>query len=246
MIFRAEIRDCLVLNWALPRSAAPDPPEALRYDVREGVDGPFVFASTLLCRQSRLELESVPVPWIDAPVAQIHFCTLDEDGVPSVLIRAVMVPRWLAPGAHWVVRQPAKAARMTFPRTVEGATEWRWEVERRGRLVVDGSLQAPYPGSGPEIGSWEETVAYFRRRAVGYFESFGSLRRLELRRSKSDVTPVRAEILEDGLVSSCLTGEASKASASLHSAWLSSAMSVSYESDSAKRVRVGSRVPAPG
>lgn len=246
MIFRAEIRDCLFLNWALPLSAAPEPPEALRYDIREGTAGPFVFASTLLCRQGRIEVESLPVPWIDAPVAQIHFCTLDEDGVPSVLIRAVMVPRWLAAGAHWVVRQPAKAARMTFPHRVEGSTEWRWEVERGGRLVVNGSLEAPHPGSGPQIGSWEETVAYFRRRAVGYFESFGTLRRLELRRSRSEVTPVRAEIVEDGLVFRCLGGEASKTPASLHSAWLSSAMSVAYESSPAKRAPVGSRVPAPG
>jgi hypothetical protein len=246
MIFRAEIRDCLFLNWALPVAAAPDPPEALRYDIREGADGPFVFASALLCRQSRLGVDSLPVPWVDSPLAQIHLCTLDEDGLPSVLIRAVMVPRWLAPGARWVIRQPAKAARLTFPRRVEEASEWRWEVERAGRLVVDGSLGPPAPGSGPKIGSWEETVAYFRRRAVGYFESFGTLRRLELRRSRSDVTPVRAEIVENDLMFHCLGCTASEASVALHSAWLSSPMSVSYEWSATKSTPVGSRLPAPG
>lgn len=246
MIFRTHLRDCLCLNWALPAAALPPPPEPLRYDVFSGTGDSVVFASALLYRQDGLRTDSVPLPQINAPQLQLHLCTLDPDGVPSVLILAVMVPGWLAPGARWVTRQPARAARLVYPDSIEGSTDWRWEVRRGEQFVVGASLSAPPPGSGPKLGSWDETVAYFRRRGVGFSESLRGLRRVEIRREKSPVTPVKALVEDDRLLLRCLRGVELEELPSPHSAWLCGPMSVSYELSGAERSPVGSRLPAPG
>ena len=137
MILRTNVRDCLYLNWTLPAEGLPAPPEPLRYDLRQRDGTDVVLASALLFRQDGLRFTSLPLPHVDAPQFQLHFCTLDEDGVPSVLIRTVLVPSWFAPGARWVTRQPARAARLLYPASTADGDSWRWEVRRGSKLVVD-------------------------------------------------------------------------------------------------------------
>ncbi|MDH3255162.1 MAG: DUF2071 domain-containing protein [Acidobacteriota bacterium] len=246
MIFRTNVRDCLYLNWALPASALPPAPNPLRYDVREFAGEPVVFASALLFRQASLEVPKVPLPRLEAPQFQLHVCTLDADGVPSVLIRAVLVPAWFAPGARWMTGQPARGARFSYPETTADSSSWDWEVRRGARLEVAGEIGSPLPGVGPDLGTWDQTVAFFRRRGLGFTESLRGLRRMEIRRAKAEVTPVRVRIGEAGLLLRYLPGLDADGLPALHSAWLCGPMGVSYVVGEDERAAVGSQVPAPG
>jgi hypothetical protein len=246
MILRTHVRDCLYLNWAFPAESLPAPPEPLRYDIREWQGGAVVFASALFFRQDGLRLRSVPLPRVDAPQFQLHLCTLDGDGVPSVLIRAVLVPGWFAPGARWVTRQHARAARFDFPASTVDLTAWRWEVRRGSRLVVEGEIGTPTRGFGPDLGTWDQTVSYFRRRGLGFTETLRGLRRIEIERAKSQVTPIRATVKDGGLLLRYLPELQLEEVPALHSAWLCAPMRISYELSGAERAAVGSQVPAPG
>lgn len=246
MILRTHVRDCLYLNWALPAEKLPEPPAPLRYDLRESAGSAVVFASALFFRQDGLQFTSVPFPRVDAPQFQLHLCTLDADGVPSVLIRAVLVPGWFAPGARWVTRQPARAARLVYPASTSEQDAWRWEVRRGSRLVVEGEVGTPLHGVGPDLGTWDQTVSFFRRRGLGFTETLRGLRRVEIERTNAAVTPIRATVTEGELLMHYLADLELSELPALHSAWLCAPMKISYELSGAERSAVGSSVPAPG
>jgi hypothetical protein len=246
MIFRTHVRDCLYLNWALPAEKLPAPPDPLRYDLRKQDGREVVFASALFFRQDGLQFSSILLPRVDAPQCQVHLCTLDGDGVPSVLIRAVFVPSWFAPGARWVTRQPACAARLVYPASTATLDTWRWEVHRGSRLVVEAEIGAPVTAPGSDLGSWDQTVSFFRRRGLGFTETLRGLRRLEIETSNAEVTPIRATVADDGLLRKQLPEVGSSALLEIHSAWLCAPMRISYVLSGAERAAVGSSVPAPG
>ena len=231
MILRTHVRDCLYLNWALPAERMPAPPDPLRYDVRESDGEAVVFASALFFRQNGLQLTSVPFPRVDAPQFQLHLCTLDADGVPSVLIRAVLVPGWFAPGARWVTRQPARAARLVYPASIAawtpgggrctrapgwGAPGWS-SREKSGHLF----------GSRPDLGTWDQTVSFFRRRGLGFTETLRGPRRVEIERTQAAVTPIRATVAENDLLLHYLAELEPIGLPALHSAWLCAPMKIS-------------------
>jgi hypothetical protein len=246
MILRSTLHDCLYLNWAVPLDALPGPPESLRYDRRDSADGPVVFASALLFRQHGLGVQGLPLPRLDAPQFELHLCTVDSAGVPSTLVVSVLVPLWIAAGSRWVSRQPARGARLEYPASTADSPRWRWRVQRSGGLLVEGEAGAPGVGAGPSLGTWDQTVAYFRRRGVAYSSVSGALVRTDIRRPRVGVTPVRAEVLENALLVRELPGLGDTGVPLLHSAWLCGPMDVVYDTSGAERAVVGSQVPAPG
>ena len=179
MHFRTVARDCLYLNWALPRSSAPALPAPLRYEVHGGENGEeWIFASALLFRLSGLHPPDLPFLRLSYPQMNLRLYVVDGDGVPSVLFVRMLVPRWVAPVSRILARQPAAAATFEYPSPSQGPQEgeWRWILEERvgrflrpvsRRLEIRARLGMPTFGPGPRLGSWERTVDYFQHRRRG-------------------------------------------------------------------------------
>ncbi len=236
MQLRTEALDCLYLNWALPRSTAPVLPEPLSYEVHEWRDREWVFASALLFRHSGLRLSRLPLVRLSYPQMNLRLYVFDGDGVPSVIFRCMLVPPWIVPLSRYFGRQPASAARFHYPSPsgrsgVPGSdlvesglpedVSWSWTVRRGRTLEVAGRLASPKVGPGPSLGSWEQTVAYFRDRRRGYVLWEKRLRQLHLSRPPVEVWPLEVEVgsgdlvtqeLEDGLEADHLRHP--------HSSWL--------------------------
>lgn len=226
-----EALDCLYLNWALPRSSVPALPEPLRYEVHEWRDREWVFASALLFRHSGLRLRRLPLLRLSYPQMNLRLYVFDGDGVPSVLFRCMLVPLWIVPLARYLGRQPASAARFDYPPLSprSGVPEsgppegdsWSWTIRWRRTLKVAGRLASPKVGPGPSLGSWEQTVAYFRDRRQGYVVWEKRLRKLNLSRPPVEVWPLEVEVGVGDLVAEALTnGLEADHLRTPHSSWL--------------------------
>lgn len=224
MNLRSVLEDCLYLNWALPREVLPEPPTALRYDARDWEGGEAVFGSALFFRQRGFRLNYAPLIRLSYLQCQLQLCTLDRDGTPSVWIRSVLLPGWVAPGARWIAGQPARAAVLSVDSAAgeEALGRARWRVDCRGRLAVTTQPASPELGSGPVLGNWRRTVSYFSQRPNAYSLGRRGLRRIELDCEEVTVVPVRAEIEDRGLLAGCLGLEAAAGGGlpALHSAWV--------------------------
>jgi hypothetical protein len=222
MIFRSLLRDCLVLNWALPLSSLPPLPEPLRYQIHPWNDGPHVFASALLFRHERLRLDPVPLVRISYPQLSLRLCVLDGDGAPAVLFRSILVPGWVLPSVRLVAGQPARLARFSYPRPSKTpeAAGWRWQVTQKRSLVVEAAQGSPGVGTGPDLGSWENTTGYFHDRRSGYVLGGGGFRQVVLSPRPTALWPMKAEVDETGLLVECLPDIGTNDWPPLHSAWL--------------------------
>lgn len=234
MKLRSHVRDALYLNWALPAAALPPPPPPLRYqrfdDDGDGAGGGDrrVFASALLFRHRGVHLPHLPLLRFSYPQLNLRLYATDGDGVPCVLFVDMLMPWWVGPAVRWVAKQPASAARFSYPRPSRDpeADEWLWRVEQGGRLEVTARRGAPATGSGPSLGSWTDTVRFFRDRPRGYLVAGRRLRRIETEHPQVALWPLRAEVAEDSLLERALPlaggdGDAgSTAWPPLHSAWL--------------------------
>lgn len=241
-------RDCLVVNWALPRSAAPELPHPLSYEVHSWDGGEWVFASALLFRLSGLRLESLPFARVSYPQMSLRLYVLDGDGLSSVLFRRMLVPFWVAPLSLVLAGQRASSATFDYPAPSENrdAGEWRWSVARRRKLEIHGRLSSPLNGRGPSLGSWDNTVAYFHNRRRGYAIWDNRLRTVRSSHPKAPIWPLEVEIVDFGLVSECL-GEVEPAVwEAPHSAWLCPEIPFNFELGKPITVPIpsGRRVPA--
>ena len=218
-------RDCLYVNWAIPRSAVPEPPHPLRYEVHEQGGEEFVLASALLFRFQGLHNRALPFLRISYPQLSLRLYVTDGDGTPAVLFVRVVVPYWVVPVSRLFGRQPAQGGFFSYPEpsadaaasiddldaiaevfsgngagsragTVSEAGEWVWSLQRSGRLEIRGSLASPTKGTGPDLGGWKRTVDYVRRRPVGYVHWDGRLRRLKKSHGTVPVWPLAVEIGE--------------------------------------------------
>ncbi len=171
MILQTVVRDCLYLNWALPATSLPPPPPPLRYDLHRWQDGDVVFASALLFRQDRLHLPKIPLLRLSYPQFNLRLYVIDDDGVPAVLFRTVLVPGWVVPSMRVVADQPAQSGHFEYPRPSQtpGDEGWRWQVRRAGELRVVARQSAPCPGHGPSLGSWERLTRFFNQTAARLF-----------------------------------------------------------------------------
>ena len=97
-MLQTTVRDCLYLNWALPAESLPEPPAPLRYQLHLWQGRYWVFASALLFHQDALHLTALPRLRFGYPQLNVRLYMLDEDGVPSVLFRRMLMPAWVVPG----------------------------------------------------------------------------------------------------------------------------------------------------
>jgi hypothetical protein len=245
VILRSRVRDCLFLNWALPGSALPEPPESLRYQIHRHEGRAWAFASALLFRQQGIHLISAPWARISYPQLNLRFYTLDRDDVPSVLFHAMWTPAWVVPAARFIGRQPVRPARMSFPPAVEevGATfDWRVSADAELRLSATGG--AATVGAGPRIGSWAETVCYFRQRPRGYCVGTSGLRRVETTHVSTAVWPMEVELERTSLLESCVT--LPDGWPALHSAWVCPELAFDFEVLPESEAALAPQLPAPG
>ena len=248
MIFETIGRDCLFLNWALPAAALPELDAPLRYDLHSWRGEEHVFLSVVLFRQQILDIPRVRLPKVSYPQASLRLCTLDGGGMPSFFLSSVMLPAWVIPSVRLVARQPARKATFAFPQPGAGAgeSERRWSVKSRSRLTVAARPAGASAGSGPRLGSWEQTVTYFQRRNSWYFRAADGLRRIEVKRREAQVVPVAAEVEESELLADCLGLGAGARWPDLHSSWLSPAIPFVFQVGGARERTVPRRLPAPG
>lgn len=253
LILRTRLHHRLYLNWALPADGLVPPPEPLRYE-RHLVEGDeeYVFASAVFVRLEGLHWPRMPLFRLSYPQLNLRLYVRDGDGAPSVLFRRILVPAWVVPAARWLGRQPATAARMSYPDAapgVPGPEELRWRVRSGGGLEVAAVPGGPAQQGGPRLGSWAESVAYFRERPRGYTRVGESLRRIALSKESEEegsVCPVRVEVAEAGLLERELGGGGRVDWARPHSAFLCSSLPVELELVRERESPVAGRVPATG
>ena len=217
------------------------------------------FASALLFRHRGVHLPHLPFVRFTYPQLNLRLYTLDADRVPSVLFVDMLMPWWVGPAVRMVAKSPTSAARFTYPRPsadpAEG--EWSWRVEqpwngggasalqvtaRRGSGLamtgVPGGAAAPGGAGGggnTSVGTWRETVRFFRERPRGYVVTAGRLRRVETEHPPVEVWPMAVDVEDDSLLERVLplggggggdgdgTGGGPGGGAAwpaLHSAWL--------------------------
>ncbi|MDA8017995.1 MAG: DUF2071 domain-containing protein [Thermoanaerobaculia bacterium] len=252
-------RDCLYVNWAVPRSAAPEPPQPLQYEVHEHDGEEIVFASALLFRFQGLHHRALPFFRISYPQLILRLYVTDADGMPAVLFVRVVVPYWVVPVSRLFGRQPALGGFFSYPEPSDDATsfvdgqdgmarafsgngdgskigtlgadeEWVWTLRRGGRLEVRGELSSPALGTGPALGGWNRVVDYVRRRPVGYVHWDGRLR--SLRKSHGTTVPVWPLTVELG-ATDVLCAAFPRVDPSIwespHSAWLCPEIPFTFE-----------------
>jgi hypothetical protein len=247
MILRSKARDCLFLNWAVPARHLPPPPSPLRLEVQEhdGVDHAFVTA--LLFRQEGLHDPRVPKVSLSHPQCNLSVCVRDEHGQPGMLFTAVLLPWWLVPGARWLAGQPSLRARFAYPAEHELASgdSWQWRVRRRGGLAVTARRGAAVP-QGPDLGSWQRTVDFFRQRPKGFVCNHRRLRTVETSHPPVEVWPLRAEVQQTRLLERLLPLPGLRGWPALHSAFLCPEIPSIFELVPEERPALAGQLPAPG
>jgi hypothetical protein len=247
MLLRTTVRDCLYLNWALPAEAVPAPPAPLRYQYHAWQGQDYVFASALLFYQDALHLPALSFLKVCYPQVNLRLYVLDEEGMPSILVRRMLTPAWVAPGMRLVTHHPVARARLDLPRpsrNVHGGP-WRWRVERGGRFEVQAWPDSPLVGEGPRLGSWEQTVRYFQERPRGYAEDSGVLHRIDARHPASAVWPLRAEVVADALLPHLFHLASGARWPALHSAWLCPEIPFVFDLGIVPKVAAVPAVPQP-
>lgn len=251
-MLRTTVRDCLYLNWALPAEALPAPPAPLRYQVHSWQGRSWVFASALLFHQDSLHFIALPGLRFGYPQLNLRLYVLDDEGVPSVLFRRMLMPGWVVPATRLITHQPASRARLSFPHPSKDPDggPWRWRAERKGRLVEVRAWQSsPMLGEGPRLGTWEQAVRYFEERPRGYALASGVLRRIATEHPAVAVWPLMAEVNGDGLLPRLLDLPPDVPFPGLHSAWLCPEIPFVFELGLVLRVPVAAPVlaqPAAG
>ena len=246
MKIETQLKDGLVLNWALPAGVLPDLPPRLRYQAHAEGGESRVFVSAVLFHHERLRWPALPRIRFSWPQMDVRICVLDDEGVASLLIRKVLLPAWAYPGARLFAGPPVVAARLDFPRPSDRpeAGEWHWSAARGRRFEVSARPASPEVGAGPRLGSWERTVRYFQERPRGYTLFPDGLRRMEVSHPAASIWPVHAELLETGLLAACL-GLSDSGLPPLHSSWLVPEIAFSFELALAPRLSVPQGVPHP-
>ena len=246
MIFRTVIQDCLCLNWAVPAEVLPPPPPPLSHDVLKTADGDFVFVSVMLFRQERL-LPAAHLPRLSQPQCQFHTFAVDGDGRDCRWVSGILLPTWLAASVRWVAGRPARGARLHFPALgAPGCSgdHWRWAVAASGRLDVEAKLGGPSGAQSPSLGSWQKTVAYFRKQRSEYVLTRGKWQQVHVERQGADAIPVAVEVVEDRLVMDQL-GASGGSMPQVHSSWLVPTIKTSFEYASEREAAGLPGAPAP-
>lgn len=239
MRLHSTVHDCLFVNWELDPEAAPDLPSALSYDTRPIGDQERCFVSLLLFRQRGLQLVSLPWPPLSHAQANLRLCIIDAEGRPAVLFVAIWVPAWMSGLMRTFGRVPATSAGLTFPGgPVLPEAGGHWAVDCGDRFEV--TVQ-PGATAGRRIGTWRQTVDFFRLRETGYIATHGGLRRVRAVQPEAEATPVTVRIDDASLANAALGG--ALAGARVQSAFLCEKLPFEFELSSHE---VPSGVPQAG
>lgn len=247
MEFETEARDCLYVNWALPRAAAPALPSGLRYETHRNGEAECIFFSVLLFRLSDLHLTALPVGRLSYPQANLRFYVLDQDDMPAIYFLRTLVPWWLLPAARVFGKQPARPASMRFPKPSQDrdAECWRWRIWRGASLTMTATLSKPEIGPGPALGSWDTTLAHFRQRRRTYVRFGQGVRLVRAIRPMTNVWPLRVEVEHSTLLRTALPSIDPAAWRTPHSAWVSPQIPFRFEVGPAVDRALGrARMPA--
>ena len=248
MILHTVIRDCLYLNWAVPEAALPELPAPLRYELHGEPGSQEAFLSAVLFRQEELHHELAPFLRLAYPQCNVRLYVRDADDVASVYFLRMLVPSWVVAGARLVGHQPASAGALDYPPPGLGAdlTCWRWTAVAGSRLVIDAEPGAGIPGPGPDLGSWQKSVAHFRERPRGYGLLGGRLRRVEAFHPTVEHAPVRVAVIETGLLAESLPAADPALWRRPHSAFLCPRVPFAFDLGTAVREVLPVHLPAPG
>ncbi|MDY7094899.1 MAG: DUF2071 domain-containing protein [Acidobacteriota bacterium] len=244
MILRTIVRDCLLLNWAVPTEALPPLPLPLRYEIH-AIDGESrVLVTALFLFHEGVRLAAVPMVRFSYPQFSFALSVLDGDGVPSMLLRRVLVPTWVFPAAKLLGREPVATARLAFDRPSAdlGAESWSWTVEDGARLRVE-ACQGP-PAEASRNGDFFQQVEYFRRRRRSYFRTGKGFRRVATEIPEVDPWPMSARVAEGALLEACLPLGGSPWP-QVESAFLFPDLPLRYDLSLKPRLRLQPGVPQP-
>lgn len=251
-------RDCLYVNWAVPRSAIPEPPHPLRYEVHQHAGEDVVLASALLFRFQGLHNRALPFLRISYPQLSLRLYVTDGNGMPAVLFVRVVVPYWVVPVSRLFGRQPAHGGFFSYPEPSADAAasvddldaiaeaysgngdgskagtftedgEWVWSLQRHGRFEVRGKLASPKMGAGPDLGGWKRTVDYVRRRPIGYVHWDGRLRSLKKSHGTVPVWPLAVEIGDTDVLRAAFPQVDADVWKTPHSSWLCPEIPFTFE-----------------
>lgn len=245
MRLRSRIHECLCLNWAVPASYLPPPPDSLTYELHpfDGTD--YALVSALMFRHLDVHPEVAPFLRLSFPQLNLRLYVLDGEGVPAVLFVAILVPVWVVPTAFLIGGHPARPAR--FAHTGEPGSpsgRWEWRVQSRtGALHCVAKLGSPAPGAGPRIGSWRETADYVRLRNRGYVVSGGALRRVETEQPAVALSPVEVDLQDAELPRAMFQAPSWP---QLHSAWVCPEMRMRFDLVSERAMALPRQAPVPG
>jgi hypothetical protein len=211
------------------------------------VEGPFVFASALLFRNRGVHFRNAPFLRLSYPQLNLRLYVVDGDGVPSVLFRDMMLPRWVQPAVALAARHPVSTARFDFPEPSldPGGESWRWVVDQGKRLEVVARRGSGLPGAGPSLGSWDDTVRFFRERPRGYVETGDKLHRIETEHPRVTVWPLTAEVTDGSLLAELLPLAGGAGWPALHSAWLCPEIPFVFDLHLVPRLELETALPTP-
>jgi len=246
MILQTTIKDCLFLNWALPLRELPPPPEPLRYQVHEWEGDRYVFANALLFRQERLRAAGLPFLRFTHPQFGLRLCTLDEGG-PSSLFSTIVVSSWILPAARIIAGLPATQGYFQYPSIEAGINgdAFRWSVRRRRRLALSAIPGEQAIGHGPSLGDWKSTVDYFWHRPRGYVVTSRGLDEIAATQRPADVTPMKVELVDTGLLQKAQPMGDDTIWSRLHSAWLCPSIRFVFELAPYRHATLPHQVAAP-
>lgn len=247
MRFQTVVRDCLYLNWAVPRDALRDPPGPLRYECHRHAGESWVFVSALLFHQTGIRIGLLSLPGLSYPQMNVR-SYVSHAGASAVLFHRMVVPRWITPGLRLLSRIPCTGARLRLARPSRTAESGGWSfrvVDGAAALEVVVRAGGPSPSSGPDLGSWTTTTEYFRLRDRGYALSSGGLRCIETAQESVALWPVVADVKEAGLMAASL-GTSRAFEGVLHSAWVCPEIPLRFVLTRAAEPVLSTRVPAPG
>jgi len=215
--FETALADALYVNWAIPADELPTPPEplALERALEDGAD--YGFVTLVLFRQRGLHAVALPWPRFSFPQCNLRLPVRDDENVASIWLLRELVPAWVVPLARGFGGQPATAA--SFGGGDSGPRGRRWSVYAGAPVSLVARPASP-PPAPPRLGSWPETVAFFRERPRAYVANGRRLRRVEAVHPRAEARPVAVEMERDEWLSAQLAGVARERWARPHSAFL--------------------------
>jgi Uncharacterized conserved protein (COG2071) len=240
--FQTSLAEALFVNWAVPPDALPCPPPPLTLDktLRDGET--YAFVTLVAFRQRGLRASALPWPRLSFPQCGLRLPVRDREGIASAWLLRELVPAWVVPLARAFGGQPASAAIFGGGETAGGGRSWNVFA---GVPLVFAARPAAPAASTPRIGSWLETVAFFRERPRGYVVG-RKLRRLQASHPRADAAPVAVEIERDDWLAVALPGVPRECWKRPHSAFVLDALRLQLAVETEREWTVTAQAPAPG